>query len=328
MAKNELTDYSTTASNNTDIGGVGITDADSADKIRDAEQQLAAAIARYLAGTAPISDTAKVRNVTDTTKTYDISAANIPTGTNRSLDAEALFRNGAWLETVYTASGTHTFQAKSRYFQLWAVGGGGGGGGVDGQGAGTKAAASGGGSGFYGNTSVLAVGSIIPDGDGDYIGTIVIGTAGSGGAGSGGSSGSNGGNTTWNDGTNSFTWGGGKGGLGAIADTGTSALAGPPNRATASAALLGTSSRSTVGSLTTAPSASPDFVPVANGGLGGDSQWGQGGAGGQGAGSGGGSAGSDAFGYGVGGGGAAVTEVNTNYPGGAGTPGILIVREW
>jgi hypothetical protein len=321
MSKDTIPDFSATSTSNTDVGGVGITDADSAKNLRDAIQQLMRILKRTNDGTTPLDDVFAVRNVTDTTKTVHISAANVPTGTDRSLDAEALFRNGAWLETIYTASGTHTFQAKSRYFQIWAVGGGGGGGGVDGQGAGTKAAASGGGSGFYAVSAILAKGAI-------ETGTVTIGASGGGGAGSSGSSGTNGGNTTWSDGTNSLTWGGGKGGLGAIADTGTAALAGPPNRATASATLLGTSSRSTVGSLTTAPSASPDFVPVANGGLGGDSQWGQGGAGGQGAGTGGGSAGGDAFGYGAGGGGAAVTEVNTNYAGGAGTPGILIVREW
>jgi hypothetical protein len=317
MAKNELTDYSTTASNNTDIGGVGITDADSADKIRDAEQQLAAAIARYLAGTAPISDTAKVRNVTDTTKTYDISAANVPTGTNRSLDAEALFRNGAWLETTYTASGTHTFQAKSRYFQIWAVGGGGGGGGADGQGAGLKGCGSGGSSGFFGNTAVLAKGAIAT-------GTIVIGTGGAGGSGTyaSGNDGHDGVATTWSDGTNSFTWGVGKGGKGALADTSFAGLADPPGRPTFSGGTLyGSADFDTLGYMKSQTSYS-SAPPSATGGIGGSSPWGRGGVGGTLA------DGGDALGYGAGGGGAGVHEVTTNYSGGAGTPGILIVREW
>jgi hypothetical protein len=317
MSKDTIPDFSATSTSNTDVGGVGITDADSAKNLRDAIQQLMRILKRTNDGTTPLDDVFAVRNVTDTTKTVHISAANVPTGTDRTLDGEALYRNGAWLETVYTASGTHTFQAKSRYFQIWAVGGGGGGGGADGQGAGLKGCGSGGSSGFFGNTAVLAKGAIAT-------GTVVIGTGGAGGSGTyaSGNDGHDGVATTWSDSTNSFTWGVGKGGKGALADTSFAGLADPPGRPTFSGGTLyGSADFDTLGYMKSQTSYS-SAPPSATGGIGGSSPWGRGGVGGTLA------DGGDALGYGAGGGGAGVHEVTTNYSGGAGTPGILIVREW
>ncbi len=309
MAKTDLTDYSTDAANNTDIGGVGITDSDPGSNLRDAQQQMAAAIARWQAGDAPVSDAAVTQNEADNSKTFRTTGENIPVGTERILDVEALYRNGAYIETIYTASGTHTFEATSRFFQIEAVGGGGGGGGVDGQGAATKAAASGGTSGFFGRTSVLERGAIAT-------GAVVIGTGGAGGAGASGTNGSVGVATTWVDSTNSFTWAAGRGGIGIVAAAGFEANANFPLRPGAGAGLIGSSDGYTIGLLqATTP-------PKAFGGPGGSSPWGQGGRGGDT------SAGSDASGYGSGGGGASVYEVATNFAGGAGSAGILIVREW
>lgn len=317
MSKDTIPDFSTTATNNNDVGGVGLTDADSAKNLRDAFQQIMRILKRTNNGATPLDDSFAVRNATDTTKTVHISAEDVPTGTDRELSGEALFRNGAYIETVHTASGTHTFAVSSRYFQIWGVGGGGGGGGADGQGAGLKGCGSGGSSGFFGNTDVLAKGAITT-------GTIVIGTGGAGGSGTyaGDNSGHDGVATTWSDGTNSFTWGVGKGGRGAIADTGFAGLADPPGRPTFSGGTLyGSADFDTLGFMNgqTSYSSAP---PTATGGIGGNSPWGRGGVGGV-LGNGG-----DAAGYGAGGGGAGVHEATTNYAGGAGTAGILIVREW
>jgi hypothetical protein len=110
---------------------------------------------------------------------------------------------------TFTANGTWTRPDGCRTVVIEGVGGGGGGGGADGQGAGTYAAACGGGAGASGRTGpvdVTGIGSA----------TIVIGAAGAGGA-AGNNNGTGGGTTSWSDGTNSFSWGGGAGGEGATA---------------------------------------------------------------------------------------------------------------
>jgi hypothetical protein len=267
------------------------------------------------------SDDYTLRDPTDKTKQALLDLSDVPTATTRNINVEALHRNGSYVETIYTAGGTHTFATSSKFFQVYAAGGGAGGGGVDGQGAGTKASASGGGSGFNGQTTVITRGAIAT-------GTVTIGAGGAGGAGLSGASGTNGGDTTWSDGTNSFTFGGGKAGIGAVADTSTAGVADPPNVATASAGVIGTCDRRTLGYMRSPPTNPPGFVAQANGGIGGDSLWGRGGTGGNAGGTGSGAAGGDATNYGAGGGGAAVTEISTNFAGGAGSPGILIVREW
>jgi len=308
MAKTRISEYSQTATSNLDINGVGIAGNDTARNIRPAFQQLMKALADMNAGTA-LDDTFALRNVTDTTKVVEISAENVPTGTIYTLDAAALFRQGACIETIHTASGTHTFNTASTYFQIEAVGGGGGGGGVDGQGAGNYAAAGGGSSGFYGRSRVLSRGAILT-------GTIVVGAAGAAGVGLAGGNGGDGGDTTWTDGTNSFTWGGGKGGEGRTAiSTGADGYGGL--RASVTGTLYGFSSIGDQGKTDRA-----QFFMLS--GKGGSSGLGSGGCL-TGPSS---SAGQSGNGYGAGGSGAQAYEGATNYAGGAGSIGLLIVREW
>jgi hypothetical protein len=314
MARPTINDFSSSENENLDMNGVGIAGTNKPRNLDDAIRMWLALWNKFVVGTDAILSSFRIRDTTDSTKKGGFDLSTMSASTTRLLDFEALNRNGAFIETIHTASGTHTFASSSRYFQIYAVGGGAGGGGADGQGVGYKGAASGGSSGFFGRTGRLEIGALTT-------GTVTIGTAGGGGAGASGTNGSNGGNTTWSDGTNSFTWGGGRGGQGIIADTNFAGLAGPPNRPTSTGTLYGSSDRATLGHLITVTSFS-SAPAKAFGGIGGNSPWGQGGTGGDT------SAGSAAVGYGAGGGGASAYEVNTNYAGGDGTAGILIVLEW
>lgn len=316
MAKNEVTAWSPTRALNLDVGGIGIASTDTAGNISPAFQEIMAQIADVNDGTTPLDDTFAIRNVSDTTKVISFSAANVTTGTSIEIDANSVYRYGAPTQTIYVASGTHTFASTTRFFVVEAVGAGGGGGGVDGQGAGKMAAASGGGSGYFGKTPVLTKGAIAT-------GTIVIGAGGAGGSGGGGgSTGANGGSTTWDDGTNSLSFGGGRGGIGATADSGGAGIAFSPDTAFfIGNVLLGGTHHNTMGSVRNGPSGAPT-TGDARGGVGGFSPYGrcaiQSTEG----------AGVDATGYGAGGGGASVVDLSTNYNGGAGGNGLLIVWEW
>lgn len=315
MARPTINDFSETPSENTDVGGVGIQGSNKPSNLDDAFRSWLAIWAAFVEGTVAILSSVRIKDETDGTKTFKFNVENVPTATNRTLDVEALRRNGSWVETVYTSSDTHEFLPESKFFQLWGSGSGAGGGGVDGQGAGFKAAGSGGSSGFFAHTDVLAIGSIEE-------GAITIGAGGNGGSGAFSSNdGQDGNPTEWDDGTNEFTWGGGKKGLGARGDSGSAGISTFPGRPGGSAGLNGSADCYTVGFATSQTNWS-SATPHAYGGQGGNSPYGQGGVGGDL------SNGGNASGYGAGGGGAAVHETTTNYSGGDGTGGILIVREW
>jgi hypothetical protein len=311
MAKAEITDYSPVASSNTDINNVGLDTPDSAGNMLPAFHEVMAALARTVAGTAPWFDTFAVMNATDNTKQANISTTNVPTGTTRPLDAEALYRNGAPRRTVYQTAGTltHTFQAKTRYFQVEACGGGGGGGGANGVGSGKGAVASGGHSGESGVSRILVRGAIAS-------GTVVVGARGNGGAAAGGD-GATGGTTSWNDGANVFFWAGGTGGKGVVATT---------------AGAYGVTQPANIAGGDGVTSVQPGFLGqlvagvIARGGDGGASPYGTPGI--QVSVTSGGSTGANASGSGCGGGGASIYDVASNNAGGNGSAGIVIVWEW
>jgi hypothetical protein len=272
---------------------------------------------------APLDDTFSVRNVSDTTKIANIDASHIPSSTMRSLDAEALYRNGSPIITQYLTGGsfTHTFQPQSRFFYLEGAGGGGSGGSVDGQGAGTFGAASGGSAGFQGFTAVYA---IPVDGSGDNVdGTVVVG-AGAAAPAAGNNNGNDGSSTTWNDGTNSLTWPGGPGGKGCNAAASAN-LGGIVSVPTVVSPITGHGERGWLGSVLYGTSGG-SFFPKMVSGRGGQSPNGNGGVEVVQSGTGG-SAG-NAGGRGSGGSGAVVVDQTNNYAGGAGGDGYLIVREW
>ena len=90
MAKNRLNDFSTTAADNTDVGGVGIRGLDKPSNLDDGMRKIMAILADWREGTS-LKATANFNDSTDTTKVFAFSGANIPTATTRSIDAEALY---------------------------------------------------------------------------------------------------------------------------------------------------------------------------------------------------------------------------------------------
>lgn len=315
MSKDKITQYSTTSASNTDLGGISLLGSASPRVIKSYMPELMAQLADMNAGTSPLDDTFTVQDPDDTTKKFRVDTGNIPSGTFREPDGEDLYqlveRGGTPRRiTAYVASGTHTFNTATKYFQIVAVGGGGGSGGVDGTGAGNAGGSAGGNSGFYGRTTYLAKGALTT-------GTVVIGAAGAAGAGTAGAGG-DGGDTTWTDSTNgTLTWKGGKGSAGR---TGTAnyAYGIPVTPSASSASLIGT------GPLGAA--AVTNNLTIA-GGAGGSNPWGTGGC-----------PSSVAFnsqvngvagtGYGAGASGAASHAVSDNGLGAAGTVGRLEVWEW
>ena len=314
MSKDKITDYSTTSASNTDLGGISLLGTASPRVIKSYMPELMAQLADMNAGT-PLDDTFTRQDPDDNTKQFREDAVNIPTGTTRVIDAEYVYqiveRGGTpRLITAYVASGTHTFNTATKYFQIVAVGGGGGSGGVDGTGAGNAGGSAGGNSGFYGRTTYLAKGALTT-------GTVVIGAAGAAGAGTAGAGG-DGGDTTWADATNgTLTWKGGKGSAGRTA-TSNYAYGIPATPSASSASLIGT------GPLGTA--AATNNLTIA-GGAGGSNPWGTGGCP-SGVAFNGNVDGVSGTGYGAGASGAASHAVSGNGLGAAGTAGRLEVWEW
>lgn len=324
MAKNRLNDFDTTAANNSDVAGVGILGTNKPRNLDDAIRALMALLADWREGTS-LNATAAFNDPTDASKTFAFSGANIPTSTDRDIDAEALYdfsqaatdiletaaRRGAATVTAHTASGTHTFATTTNYYMIVAVGGGGGSGAVDGTGAGDGASTAGGNSGFYGRSAVLAKGALTT-------GTVVIGAAGAAGPSPAPvTAGGDGGDTTWADATvGTLTW---KGGRGSAENTGTGphAYGLPIANLSSSASLIGSYGLGGAGHTNATSDA---------GGFGGSNPWGVGGIS------------TLAFGtavngvagsgYGAGASGAASVGVTTNASGGAGTAGRLEVWEW
>ena len=314
MSKDKIADYSTTSASNTDLGGISLLGTASPRVIKDYMPELMAQLADMNAGT-PLDDTFTRQDPDDNTKQFREDAANIPSGTTRVIDAEYVYqmieRGGTpRLITAYVASGTHTFNTATKYFQIVAVGGGGGSGGVDGTGAGNAGGSAGGNSGFYGRTTYLAKGALAT-------GTVVIGAAGTAGAGTAGAGG-DGGDTTWTDSTNgTLTWKGGKGSAGRTA---TSNYAyGIPTAPSASSASL-------IGSAPLGDAASTNGSSIA-GGKGGTNPWGTGGAP-SGVSLGTAVDGVAGTGYGAGAAGASSQGTSSNGLGAAGTAGRLEVWEW
>lgn len=234
---------------------------------------------------------------------FQLSAASAVTKNN----IPAYLLKGITVLTSGTAA-TYTTPAGVRALKVTALGGGGGGGGQDGQGAGTYTTA---GPGRGGN----AVSMFIPTASASY--TYTIGAGGTGAA-AGANNGAVGGNTTFGDGTLLITAGGGGAGLGI---TGGASSSGTNTASTASTVTNGNSSvlyingtpgiwgRATQTSLT-AWSCS-GFSPLFGGGV--PTQQG---------------AGNSATNYGEGGGAGFDGGVTTNYAGGNGFQGVIIIEEY
>lgn len=317
MAKNRLNDFDTTASNNSDVAGVGILGTNKPSNLDDAIRALMALLADWREGTS-LDDSANFNDPTDSTKVFALSGAEIPTATTRSIDVEGVYQlllrgSVPRLITAYATAGnhTHTFADSTVKFKLVAVASGGGSGAVDGQGAGTGGSTAGGNSGFYGETAILARADSLLDGD------IVIGAVGTaGGSVAPVTAGGDGADLTWSDGTNSFTWKGGKGSA-ELTATGGHVFGLPLANGASSATLIGTYGLGDPGNTNGTSDA---------GGIGGSSPWGVGGiptlAFGVAV------AGVVGSGYGAGAAGAASVGVGTNAAGAAGTVGRIEVWEY
>lgn len=325
MAKNKIADYSQTASDNTDIGGNSLLGSSSPRNLLLGLRELMKQLADWNAGTSPVDDTASSCDPDDDTKIFRFDAGNIAAGTSRVIDAEAVYdlsveaediiallsQRKAPILTYYTTAGahTHTFNANTADFQVFGIGGGGGGGGAKGSGGSTQGSASGGNSGSYGWTRKLAKGELTTA-------TIAIGSGGEGGTGIAPSNGSDGGNTTWSDGTNSYTWPGGKGGI-AVTAGGQGVTGSPTTNAAFTGTIDGTYRQGSAGLISTGYATAVKGGDTPYGaGIYGSSQFNAG------------SSGQDGTGHGSGGGGGAVSGVSGTGTGGDGRLGLMIVVEW
>lgn len=225
-----------------------------------------------------------------------------------STDVELLIHLGSIpptrtiLTTGTAATYTTPTTAKSLQVECWGAGGGGGG--CDGQGAGTIAAGTPGGAGGYCSL-------VITNPAASY--TYTVGAAGAGGA-AGANNGSAGTATTFTDGGSvNMSAGGGGGGTGHTGTSGSGQITG------------GTGGTSSGGDLNITGqyggwngALTGDLVQVSGGantlyGVGGETRSGTGG---------------DASGYGASGGGGVVQDLATNYAGGDGAGGLIIITEY
>ncbi|PDT47337.1 hypothetical protein CO661_14235 [Sinorhizobium fredii] len=85
MAKNSLREYDTTASNNTDIAGIGIQGTNLPSNFDNAFRTIMKHIADWQAGTAAVIDGARFCDPSDTTKQVRLDAGNVTTATTRVL---------------------------------------------------------------------------------------------------------------------------------------------------------------------------------------------------------------------------------------------------
>jgi hypothetical protein len=107
MAKNAITDYDTTAANNTDVGGIGIAGTNSPANFDNAAREIMSQLADTNAGTAPFSDTLTIGDAADLTKEFRFEASGITTATTRVLTVPNF--DG----TIATLAGTETLTNKT-----------------------------------------------------------------------------------------------------------------------------------------------------------------------------------------------------------------------
>jgi hypothetical protein len=86
MPKDKISDYDSTASNNTDVGGVGIVGSvNTISNVDDAAREIMSHLADMNAGTSPLDDTFCVADPADATKKARIDAGNVTAGQTRVL---------------------------------------------------------------------------------------------------------------------------------------------------------------------------------------------------------------------------------------------------
>lgn len=263
--------------------------------------------------------------VPDTDAAYDLGSASFKF---RNLYLSSLAENLPSTVTRLTSGSSATFnlQSDTKRFRIRMVGGGGGGGGANSSTGDYASCGSGGGSGafeeFIVDAATLGISSFV------Y-------TIGSGGTGSNGADGGDGGNTSYTDGTNTITAGGGRGGIylsESIAAWAVDSGAGGNAGASASSGvqILVRKSGGHGGYGFIMPSGATSSGKISFGGGGADSEFGVGGSYSQIVGSNNSTSGNDAGTgeYGAGGGGASGTDISTSVAGGDGESGLIIVEEY
>lgn len=111
MAKDRLNDYSTSAASNTDIGGIGIQGTNAVSNFDGGFRELMSQIADWVAGTAPVKDTANFCDPSDTTKIFRLDAGSIATATARTITVPDANGTLVLLGTAQTFTATQTFPA-------------------------------------------------------------------------------------------------------------------------------------------------------------------------------------------------------------------------
>ena len=85
MAKNKITDYDTTAANNTDVGGIDIRGSANVRNHDDGQRMIMAHLARVNAGTDPLAETVAFADPANLTKQVRLDAGNVTAGQTRVL---------------------------------------------------------------------------------------------------------------------------------------------------------------------------------------------------------------------------------------------------
>lgn len=107
MSKDKFTDYSATASSNTDVGGISIQTGCDFGNVDDALREILSHIAEANAGTHPVSDTWTFGDPADLTKRYRFDAGSVTAGQTRVITVPD--RTG----TMVLADGAQTLISKS-----------------------------------------------------------------------------------------------------------------------------------------------------------------------------------------------------------------------
>lgn len=110
MAKNNVRDWDTTASNNTDIAGIGIQGTNAVSNFDGALRTLMKQIADVDEGAAPVNDTWSFCDPADPTKIFRVDAGSITTGTTRTYTAPNASGTLALLNLAQTWTQSQDFQ--------------------------------------------------------------------------------------------------------------------------------------------------------------------------------------------------------------------------
>jgi hypothetical protein len=118
MAKDKLTDYSTTASSNTDVGGVNLAENSMLPSdVNNAFREMLSHLAEMNAGTYPVADTFTLADPDDLTKKFRFDGVGITTGNTRVVTMPDADTTLAGLGITQTFTGDITFSGTSKVQQ-------------------------------------------------------------------------------------------------------------------------------------------------------------------------------------------------------------------